>query len=57
MDDITGDDSKIQNSKEEMDKFETEIGKCLGSTVLSSSNAGHNQLVKRLNKGYAKIQA
>ena len=39
-----------------MDKFRTEIGKYLGSTVLRTLNAGHDQLIKQLNKGYTKLQ-
>ena len=38
-------------------KWKLGNGKCLGSTVLRTLNAGHNQLVKRLNKGYPKLQA
>ena len=57
IDNITGDDSNIQKREEEMDKFETEIWKYHGSTVLRTLNAGHDQLVERLKKGYAKLQA
>ena len=42
--------------KEEMEKFNIEIGKYLGFRVLKQLNAGHSQLVKRLNKGYAQQQ-
>ena len=38
-------------------KWKLGNGKCLGSTVLRTLNVGHNQLVKRLNKGYPKLQA
>ena len=40
-----------------MGKFNTEIWKYLGATVLRLLNAGHDQLVKWLNKRYAKLQA
>ena len=57
-DNITRDDNgKIQKRKEEMDKFTTEIEKYLESTVLRKLNAGHDQLVERLNKGYTQLQA
>ena len=56
-DDITGDNGKIEKRKEEIEKFNREIGKYLVSTVLRQLNADHDQLVKRLNKGYAQLQA
>ena len=57
-DDMTrDDDGKIQKRKEEMNKFNTKIRKYLESTVLRQLNAGYDQLVKRLNKGYAQLQA
>ena len=55
-DNLTEDDGKIQKRKEEMHTFKTVIRKYLGSMVLRNLNAGHNQIVKRLNKRYAKLQ-